>query len=140
MDIKSQLIKPLRELVFAGTITTSLSWVSGVYQGFIAAPPRQQIFLHLIEDIVQNPNPAVYHKYCFEFLRYIRDDIGTGFLSSVPEGFHVGSRHRYMLFKEILSYSAGECEDGLDQYGICVYLYSRGERVFKVRDARFPYA
>jgi len=139
IDIKSQLIQPLRDMIYANTVTTSLSWVSGVYQGFIAAPPRQEIFLHLIQDIVHNPNPAVFHHYCFEFLRYIRDDIGSPSWKGVPEGFHVGSRHNYMLFTEIFTSSAGDCEDGLDQYGICAYLYSKGLRVLKVRDANFPY-
>lgn len=136
MDIKTELVKPLEKFP-NGQITTVKSIIpTQIYQGLIAAPPRQDIFLFLISAITRSGNEPPYALFIREFMRFIEKDTRSlyGF---VKEGVLIGKRHTYNLLQEVCSRNASDCEDGLDRYGRCCKITSNGKRIIKSRYADF---
>jgi hypothetical protein len=136
MDIKTELIRPLEKFP-PGQITTVRSIIrTQIYQGLIATPPGQEIFLHLISAITRSGHNPPYSLFIREFMRFIEKDCGIMY-GFVNEGVLVGKRHTYNLLQEQCSTNASDCEDGLDRYGKCCKITSDGKRVFKTRYADF---
>jgi hypothetical protein len=132
MDIKTELIQNIDGLFANGRVTTVVSRTeSEIYQGLIAAPPKQPIFLALIDGILKSgPNPP-YNLFIREFRRYIQQDCGGSRLDC--------KKHSYTLYKEVCTTRASDCEDGLDRYGICCNIFDKESRVIKTRYADFPW-
>ena len=134
MDIKTELITPIENLFPDGIVTTVMTNNRAIYQGIIAAPPRQPIFLTLIEGILRSrPNP-VYNLFLLEFMRYIKADGGKAI-----EGFTSGHKHNYKLLTEKCSKQKHDCYDGLDRYGLCCKVTYKGQEIIKTRYAEYPW-
>jgi hypothetical protein len=135
LDIKTQLIKPIKELFPDNKITTVISKKPNeIYQGIIAAPARQPIFLSLIAAILKSgPNPP-YNLFIKDFMKYIKTDISA----PLPEGSSSGKTQNYYIYREKCSREAKDCEDGLDRYGWCCNVYANETRVIKTRYADYP--
>jgi hypothetical protein len=136
MDIKTELIRPLNPFP-NGQITTVKSITpTQIYQGLIASPPRQEIFLVLISAITRSGHNFPYALFIREFMRYIEKDTGISY-GFVKEGVHVGKKHTYNLLQEVCTSKGSECEDGLDRYGRCCNIMQKEKRLFKSRYADF---
>ena len=135
MDIKTQLVRSLQDLFPEGHISTVIAVLpNAIYNGILAAPPRQSMFLTLIDGIVRAGSAPPYGLFVRELFRYIRNDAGE-----VRAGALVGQKHRFFLFRESCSMSAAQCEDGIDRYGLCCNIMRGDERVIKTRYADFPW-
>lgn len=141
MDIKTQLVQRLDGLFPAGAVSTVISRKPvEIYQGIVAAPPRQPIFLALIDAAVRSGPAPPYNRFIRDFMLYVRKDVRSGDGGAVrPDALLRGGLHRYMLYSERCDRDAGRCEDGLDRYGWCCTVESRGARIVKTRYADFPW-
>ena len=136
MDIKTVLVQDVAELFPNNTISTVIAQDgSSIFQGIIAAPPCQPIFLALIAGIVQGSLEPPYHLFTLEFMRYIRQDVQR----RPTEGRNTGRKHEYMLYRERCTKNGAMCEDGLDRYGMCCNVTLSGERVIKTRYSDYPW-
>ena len=136
MDIKTVLVQPLDTLFPDNTISTVIANDgSTIFQGIIACPPRQPLFLALIAAILKGSVEPPYHLFTLEFMRYIRRDIQRRPL----EGRNQGLKHAYMLYRERCTKNAAMCSDGLDRYGMCCNVTLGGERVIKTRYSDYPW-
>jgi hypothetical protein len=139
LDIKTELILDLNDLILQhannGQIITVIDKTqSAMYQGIIIAPPKQTIFLTLIDGILNSGKNPPYNLYIKDFYRYIQYDA-----RSVKEGNVKGKRFNYTLYSEICSKNAKECYDGLDRYGFCCNVYYQGKKIVKTRYADYPW-
>lgn len=144
LDIKTELIRPLRDLFDReNTVYTVISSVpNSIYQGIIATPPKQEIFLTLIEFMLktENPKPEDYLIFTIDLYNRIRKDVALGSSSNISVGLNVGKDFTYFLYQEICSSIATDCYDGLDRYGVCCYATNEGgERVIKIRRSSYPW-
>ena len=146
LDIKPELARPLAGLFQAGTVTSILSRKNTeIYQGVIAAPPRQRIFLTLIDGMVRSGRRPIYHLFIREFMRYIEWDTGLS-PAAIEFRVHFGSVLRgklqsYSLYREYCTHTASDCYDGLDQHGYCCHIQDpvSNEVVIKTRYADYPW-
>lgn len=149
LDIKTELVRPLDGLFADGTITTILSRKhTEIYQGVIAAPPRQVVFLALIDGILRSGHTPLYPLFLREFMRYIEWD--TGLTAETVEDLValgaplVGRLHTYKLYKEVCTREASHCYDGLDQHGYCCHIQDPvarhgATRIIKTRYSDYPW-
>lgn len=140
IDVKTELIKPLADIFNQSHIYTVLSTVENtIYQGIIAARPRQSIFLTLILHILETHRQAEhdYHVFTKQFYKQICEDVQC---STLIPGLQAGKRRSYFLFSETCSKESTDCWDGLDRYGSCCFVVTpSGEKVIKTRYASFPW-
>lgn len=137
LDIKTVLVQPIQDLFPAGRISTVIGCVPfswSIYNGIIAAPPRQSVFLTLISGILRSGPAPMYGLFIREFYRYIEHDVGF-----VREGPLDGKFHNYYLYTESCNLFGTGCEDGRDRYGLCSNIMLDGKRVIKTRYADFPW-
>ena len=149
-DIKSELTVPIDSMIKVNnTLFAALSYSrsQGIYQGFIASPPRNPIFLELIHHIVTIPKPIpdpIYHFSCNKFAELVNKVSGnvgklltSGKYTTINKN-ETGLPDIY-LFEE-RSHDTIDCWDGPDRYNGCYMLHNEiGEIVLKVRYADFPY-
>jgi hypothetical protein len=149
LDIKTELIEDIdtNETFKDNCITTVLSSkYNEIYQGVIAAPPRQQIFIQLIDAILKSGSSPYYNRFCLDFYKYIAKDTKT---SNVQSGFIKGQYHSYYLYKEVCSTSSSSssksktlksmCKDGLDRYGFCCNIVDETKVRIKTRYSDYPW-
>jgi hypothetical protein len=139
LDIKTELILDLEELIMQhgnrGEVITVIDKTqSAIYQGIIIAPPKQTIFLTLIDGILNSAKNPPYNLFIKDFYRYIQNDA-----SIVKEGQLKGKRLNYTLFTEICSKNSQDCHDGLDRYGFCCNVFYKGKKIIKTRYADYPW-
>jgi hypothetical protein len=135
MDIKVDLIKPLSSIfnkgddVFYSVISNGHDHI---HQGIIKTPPKNSLFLSLIDYIVTQKNPYEYIDFCRDLYIQLMNDI------FVKEGFCIGSSgKKYYFFKEKCSKNASMCYDGLDRHGYCCFVWDGDMPVIKSRRSSF---
>lgn len=141
MDIKTELIKPLRDVFIKGndTFYTVKSIFSGtIYQGIIKAPKNYNLFLSLIDYIVKVKNPLTYLDFCRDVYIQLESDIKD---KIVKDGLNIGTRgNKYYFFREKCSSSdSSMCYDGFDQYGKCCFVWDHNTPVIKTRRSSYPW-
>ena len=137
LDIKTELLSPIKSMFLPNKITTVISRKrQEIYQRVIAAPPKQPIFLALIAAILKSGSRPPYNLFIRDFMKYIYADTGS---TSLGEGNSAGKTQEYFLYREICNRNAKECEDGLDRYGLCCNIFSNSTRVIKSRYSDYPW-
>ena len=171
LDIKTSLILPIEEVIpLSDSVYTVLSIHQGViYDGFIASPPGNPLFLSLVHFQVghathtSNVSDAEVDRFYdvltvryqphkngkVDLLRYFRDQYEFYHLLSkersalhLQTGAFVSSdvaKRNYFLFSERCTREAKDCPDGLDRYGHCCYIYNDTHKVVKTRYSDFPW-
>lgn len=151
LDIKTELIEDVLKTfchLKEGTILTVLSKKRGeVYQGVIAAPPRQDIFLYLIDAILQSGSRPIYNRFCKDFYNYVCQDLKLHQLRAghflIPKNTSslLRPRQSYILYQEVCSSSSStECYDGFDRYGFCCNIKAEdGALKIKTRYSDYPW-
>lgn len=136
LDIKIELIKPLDEIFKENYTYTALSIVrNSVCQGIIATPPKNKLFLNLINFFKEIQGNIAYHTFTKDFYSKVKDDIN----SELKEGLNVGKNMNYYLFREKCTHNKSDCYDGLDNKGLCCYIYDNNEPIIKVRYSDYPW-
>lgn len=145
LDIKTQLTRPLSEVFVKSSdptkplVYTVMAYTMDfIYNGIIATPPKNKLFLRLIHNIVQVGPPVLYHEFLATFFREIAADTNT----KPGAGYLAGRENNYQLFQEICTRDPADCCDGLDRYKLCCHVYSKDsqkEAIIKIRYADFPW-
>lgn len=136
MDIKTELIKPLSDIfknddTFYTVIADSPIII---YQGIIKSPPKNPLFLSLIDFIITQ-KIETYHDLCRDMLIQIQRD--TGIKCGKRKG---KSGIKYYLYKERCSSTDKSlCYDGFDRYGFCCFIWDGDESIIKTRRSSYPW-
>jgi hypothetical protein len=151
MDVKTVLIRPLRDLVhhpsrtdvtlylivdYEDPLQISMSKYPGIYNGILASIPRNPFFLQLIYNFVETKIVWYYLIFVRQCYMLLEDEL----VEPVALGKTLqGKNNRIYLFKQHCTRDANMCPDGLDRYFQCCYIYDQNERAFKVRYSDFPW-
>ena len=128
LDVKTRLVRPLRECVDPSQNTTVLApEKNAIYQGIIMTRPGEQIFLNLIYAILETPDLSLAFDYLL-ITRQMRDAVFQ-------------ERSNWRLFVEKCSSQPTEvCEGRLDRYNLCCSVVDDSEEVmFATRFSDFPW-
>tara|TARA_A100001015_G_C15029482_1_gene732369 strand:- start:2645 stop:3418 length:774 start_codon:yes stop_codon:yes gene_type:complete len=142
MDIKTKLIKNINDIFNKPNVNfyTVLSMHKPtIYQGIIATTPKNPIFLSLIEHIVNVEKPIKrYFEFTIDFYRKLKK-----FYDNIE--FHNNmykdkyNKYNLYLFEEKCTRNPEDCEDGLDKYKRCCYIYDKNEKIIKIRYSDYPW-
>jgi len=148
LDIKTVLRQPL-DVLFPSR-DDKFTWHTVVcnnkkciYNGIIATPPKNPIFLRLIDYIVAHAPPSRYHSYVDYFKRVIEERYGA---EVRDEAVFEDAETRVILRAEVCS--DAECaytpKKAKDRYGYCCNIHDRLIDpslwpVITVRDADYPW-
>ena len=137
LDIKIELIKPLSEIFIRKECIYSVLSIlrNTIFQGLIATPPKNKIFLELIEYAKTLPKNIHYHTFTRDFCNKIKDDTGK----NLTPGINTGKNMNYYLLKEKCTSNSKDCYDGLDNKGLCCFIYDKDIPVIKVRYSDYPW-
>ena len=152
VDIDIPLVRPLEEVVdlSRNAIYTSLAKQPGcIFQAVIAAPPRQPLFLHLMDfmksNVARNGPPSNgkgYHIFTRDMYRQVRADIAGAPGDTLAPGEHASKCDpslTYVLMQEACHRNASQCPTKLDRYHLCCSVRLRGEVQFMSRYSDYPW-
>ena len=147
LDIKTVLHRPLDQLF--PSRTDKCTWYAVIcaskccmYNGIIATPPRNPIFLTLIEYIVAHSPPSHYHA----FVNHMKDTVDKVYGVTVHDkGVFENSKSRVVVRQEVCDDT--EClrtpSKRKDRYGLCCNIYDLSIDpalpVITVRDPDYPW-
>lgn len=143
LDIKTELIKPLSGIFNRNNTTyTVLSiYPSMCYQGIIATPKNNPLFMRLVE-LIKNTDMNVLKTEGLLFTMHVydeikkdikKDSVNTGHNKNLVNNFD------YYLFQEKCTTNKEDCYDGLDRYGWCCFVEDDNKKIIKTRYADFPW-
>ena len=142
LDIKTELIKPL-DKIFVGNYTYSvISTVrNSIFQGILASPPKNPIFLRLIYfmlNLINTGRPYHYLIFTKDFWSKIKEDC----LDDPKLGFNKNLNnegYNYFLYEEKCSTKKNKCYDGLDRWGLCCFIKDKSKKIIKNRYSDYPW-
>ncbi len=138
MDIKTELIKPLKEIFNKGDdvfYTVDGSFNGIIYQGIMKTPKKHPVFLSLIDYIVKTKNPFDYLDFCRDFYVQLYNEF-----NKINEGFMIGNNGKYYILKEKCSFTDNSlCYDGFDRHGMCCFIWDGKDPVIKGRRSSYPW-
>jgi mannosyltransferase OCH1-like enzyme len=141
LDIKTELMQPLSTLFIDNYLYTVIAMDNiSIYQGIIATPPKNPIFIELIDFMLNESKHPVEDRLIFtkdfynEILQHIKESkLSQGYIENIENG------PDYFLFQE-KKYPASECYDGIDRHNVCVYVTDvHGSKVIKTRYSDYPW-
>ena len=137
LDIKTELFNELNSEIFPdGYVTTVLACLPNrIYNGIIAAPPKQPIFLFLIDSILKTHDAPFYHTFIKDFFDFVKKDVGM----PLKEGTHHGVLQKYNLVTEHCSIFGNKCNNEVDKYGLCSNVQKNNITLMNTRFADFPW-
>lgn len=141
IDIKTILIKNLDDIfVNKSYFYTCLSInKKDLYQGIIASPPQNIIFLALINFIVntrQNKIDNFYSIFVKDMYFKILSDLKT---KKINLGLNNGINNNYYIFEEKCISNSSELCLRPDRYNLCCSIYDNDKKIFIGRDPTFPW-
>ena len=156
IDIKTILIKPLDEIFKNKTnfytcisrYTYKNDFESYIYQGVLASPPFNQLFLKLINFMVYMPLYYLNFPFKVHYLMVIEhlyseilNDVQNNNLNinTLSLGENTGKLNTYYFFEESCAKKTTNTCSTLDRYGLCCSIYDNDEKVFIGRDPTFPW-
>ena len=142
LDIKTKLIEPIEQtfnIPNANFYTVLSIHKPTIYQGIIASAPKNPIFLELIDHIVNVKKPI---KRYFEFTADFYNKLRVHYhFYEFKNGYYKDKNNKFnlYLFEEKCSKNPEDCEDGLDKYKKCCFIYNQNKKVIKTRYSDFPW-
>ena len=135
LDIKTELIEPLSKTFHKDNTLYSVLSIkkNTIYQGIIASPPKNPIFVDLISYISNNAH-IINYRYLSctrDFYNKIVEYTNT---DNLRDGFHKNKLGDidFHLFKEVCG-DESKCPDGLDRYNLCCNVYDNRKLRIKTR-------
>ena len=141
-DIKTEFIKPLNEIFTQDNtlyVSNAISKYEGCYQGLIATPPCNDIFIGLIIHLISIDKQLLDNYYlvsCEHFYKMIENKVG---IKSIRSGSYVTPTYNIILFQE-----HSDC--GLytdlepDRYGFCAKVLDiNGDPIMNTRYSDYPW-
>lgn len=141
LDIKTELVMPISNIFYENHTYSVLSIVkNSIYQGIIATPASNPIFLKLINfmiRLVELNKPYHYIIFTLDFYQKITDEC----YHSPEKGLNINKTngYNYYLFVEKCTERASDCYDGLDKHKLCCNVFDNKSRIIKTRYADFPW-
>lgn len=143
LDIKTELITPLTDIFYSNSdidiYVVLMHAKDGIYNGVIAAKPRNKIFLELIDHVLHItstvPNME-YETFIRHFLVVLSSNIKTPITLSKTLNSEFG---KVYFFHETCTGNESDCPDGLDRYSSCCYIYDNDKKIIKVRYSDYPW-
>jgi hypothetical protein len=145
LDIKTELIAPL-DWVFADK--TSVFFVRSnisrktMYNGIIAGPSRQHLFLEMVKFMVDaGADVSDYHYNIRHLYQKLEPDCNSSWIWSPDKCLDTdhcvsnGTSYRFAIEE---GRGALQCYDGRDRYGFCAFVTGGCEKIFKVRYSDYP--
>lgn len=147
LDIKTELLAPLdwlfedRGSVF---LVIMRGVKKGIYNGVLAAPSHQPIFLDMLRYMVEHGDPidGNYFYNVEAIYGYVADhceaawtwapDRCLGMQTCSFDGMHI-------RFAQEELRAPAECADGLDRHKLCCFITERCEKIFKTRYSDYPW-
>lgn len=146
LDIKTELTSPIDKLFDRGVNLYSVLSImkETVYQGIIATTPNNPLFLRMIDFIVSLPSfvpKSDYLIFTRDFYNAVLEDIQNldGSMKAINPGYNKGKLNSYYFFQEGCSKNAITCNNTLDRYGKCCFIYDQGQPIIKTRFHDFPW-
>jgi len=147
-DIKTEFIAPLSSLFKNTYGSKPLIYIVNsrngtIYNGVIATPEKQKLFLDAINFIVQKSILLPKLNYAC-FIEDLFDKVSNDLhFKNFRSGFNEGHNSNYFFFEEIVKDNPSDCPDGLDRYGFCSWIYDTdtqpNRRVIKTRYSDYPW-
>lgn len=142
LDIKTELIKPISEIFGENYTYSVLSIVRNtVYQGVIATPAGNPLFLKLIKFMVKIAKSKRKYSYILftkDFWNNVYKECNMTPIAGVNKNVE-NINNNYYLFQEVCSKDESLCYDGLDRHKLCCYICKDNEKIIKSRYADFPW-
>jgi hypothetical protein len=142
LDIKTELIRGLTSIFDKKNVQlyTVLSMHNGtIYQGIIGTVPKNPFFIKLIEHITNTPNPKKYFEFTKEFYDQLKIYYMTHNLKNGPIYDVKNNKYHLYLFQEKCSRNPDECNDGIDRYKRCCFIYDNNKKIIKTRYSDYPW-
>jgi len=111
------------------------------FQGIIATPKHNPIFLELIHNLVSTTKPIInYLITTAHMYEVIGRETGQPMLPvGLSRSVNETAKFDYYLFQE-RRLDVEQCYDGPDRYGGCFFIFNAaGEKVLKTRYADYPW-
>ena len=139
MDIKTQLIKPLDEIIMDNSIMYTVQTDNTkIYNGFIYSPSQNPCLKILIDHFLKHYKRITeYHIFCKYYGNVIKKLTNQSYLQN--KLYKISNYPDIYLFDEIITRSIKECPDGLDRYGLCSYIYDKKKKIIKTRYSDYPW-
>lgn len=143
LDIKTELLMPLENIFTNRSLlyTVIANEDSMIYNGIIASPPKNKIFIQLIEHMIQNKHTKSYNTFITYFYDTLKKDSKN---NTIKKGLN--KLNNYIdtyLFRENCTQNSSDCPDGLDRYRVCCYVYHGDiidrNKIIKVRYSDYPW-
>ena len=110
-----------------------------LYQGILASPPRNILFLSLINFIIKT-NQNKIDKYYSIFVKDIYLKILSDLTNKkVQLGLNIGKLNNYYIFEEKCISNTSELCMRPDRYKLCCSIYDNKNKIFIGRDPTFPW-
>lgn len=142
LDIKTQLVKPLNEIFTHNYFYCIFSTNPySIYQGILASPPQNPIFLQLIEDMIINSETPVIDIFriypTYSFYKILNNFTDTRLI----EGYNKNNQYPIdiFIFTERCHRSGNQCEEALDRYGLCCNIFYKNDVIVKTRYSDYPW-
>ena len=151
LDIKTELLAPLDWLFEdRGSVFLVISHIipGSIYNGILAAPSHQPIFLDMLRYMVDRGDPSEEHPNgdyfynivnLYEYVAANCDATWTwapdrclGRQTCAFDGMHIRVAQEEQR-------PPAECADGVDRYGHCAFITERCEKIFKERYSDYPW-
>ena len=142
LDIKTELITPINNIFFKPNTVYSVLSINKktIYQGVIATPPNNKLFLKLIYFMLKIKKPI---KMYIIFTKHMYAAISRELnKNKIYSGYNINSEfpnYNYELFTEKCSNNSSNCYDGLDKYNICCNIYKNNKKIIKTRYSDYPW-
>ena len=141
LDIKTVLIKNIdtifnKKNIHLYTVISKTNYT--IHQGVIASIPKNPIFNSLISYIVKINKPVkTYFAFTIDFYKKLKKECGVNRLKNGILKNNIGNNT--YLFYEKCTKNKNDCEDGLDRYNRCCYIYDKGIKIIKTRYSDYPW-
>ena len=120
-------------------LVNSLYQPNTIYNGFMAASPRQFVFLAAISRIVDSPKNATKRLYNV-FVKQLFEEVKADCDGVDPRPGLVAGENSTYYFLEERRFPIEACHDGKDRYGLCMFITDPElSNVVKVRYADYPW-
>jgi len=154
LDIKTELISPLSNIIdsrFDLTYLVLNFQKDHIYNGIIATPKNNDIFLDLIDFIVKSGNPPTYHSFCLDFYNRVKTELQVSRLKlgklypppgTPQDSYYIGynAPRTFYIFEEQCSRNPRDCCDNkLDRHGLCCHVLDKNIKIFKTRYSDYPW-
>lgn len=126
IDIKTELLRKIADIIdFNSSYIYSVHscFTNTIFQGFIATPAQHPMFLNLIQFIMAIPEVCLK----IDYLLLTRD-----FYYNVTQV-------KSVLFQEACDHPPDDCDNQLDQYGICSFIQNKNHLLLKTRYHDYPF-